>query len=230
MADETRQRDIEADEAERARGRGRRSRPPEAEAERRAEAGRRAPRPAPRPRPAARGCRRAADGARSRHGRARGAALAEGAPPPRALASTQARSAPAALARGAPRRAPRRAPAQGRQPPCAASAGTRQGRRAPARPRRRRSRSRPCTPPSRASAACVRASSSPTRPRRRSPSGSTSPAVTAATRRSCAARAPLHAHDENNDAHEGDVVRVIESRPLSSTKRWELVDVLERAR
>jgi small subunit ribosomal protein S17 len=40
----------------------------------------------------------------------------------------------------------------------------------------------------------------------------------------------LHAHDENNDAHEGDVVRVIESRPLSRTKRWKLVDVLERAR
>ncbi|MGA2320754.1 MAG: 30S ribosomal protein S17 [Solirubrobacteraceae bacterium] len=40
----------------------------------------------------------------------------------------------------------------------------------------------------------------------------------------------LHAHDENNDAHEGDVVRVIESRPLSATKRWALVDVLERAR
>jgi small subunit ribosomal protein S17 len=40
----------------------------------------------------------------------------------------------------------------------------------------------------------------------------------------------LHAHDENNDAHEGDVVRVEESRPLSRTKRWRLVDVLERAR
>jgi small subunit ribosomal protein S17 len=40
----------------------------------------------------------------------------------------------------------------------------------------------------------------------------------------------LHAHDENNDANEGDVVRVIESRPLSRTKRWALVDVLERAR
>jgi small subunit ribosomal protein S17 len=39
----------------------------------------------------------------------------------------------------------------------------------------------------------------------------------------------VHAHDENNDAHEGDVVRVIESRPLSRTKRWALVDVLERA-
>jgi small subunit ribosomal protein S17 len=40
----------------------------------------------------------------------------------------------------------------------------------------------------------------------------------------------VHAHDENNDAREGDVVRVIESRPLSRTKRWALVDVLERAR
>ncbi len=40
----------------------------------------------------------------------------------------------------------------------------------------------------------------------------------------------LHAHDEGNEAHEGDVVRVIESRPLSRTKRWKLVEVLERAR
>jgi small subunit ribosomal protein S17 len=40
----------------------------------------------------------------------------------------------------------------------------------------------------------------------------------------------LHAHDEENDAREGDVVRVIESRPLSKRKRWKLVDVLERAR
>jgi small subunit ribosomal protein S17 len=40
----------------------------------------------------------------------------------------------------------------------------------------------------------------------------------------------VHAHDENNDAHEGDVVRVIESRPLSRTKRWRLVDVVARAR
>ena len=40
----------------------------------------------------------------------------------------------------------------------------------------------------------------------------------------------LHAHDENNDAREGDTVRVVESRPLSRSKRWKLVDVLERAR
>ena len=40
----------------------------------------------------------------------------------------------------------------------------------------------------------------------------------------------LHAHDETNDAGEGDRVRVIESRPLSATKRWSLVEVLERAK
>jgi small subunit ribosomal protein S17 len=40
----------------------------------------------------------------------------------------------------------------------------------------------------------------------------------------------LHAHDEANEAHEGDMVRVQESRPLSRTKRWRLLDVLERAR
>ena len=40
----------------------------------------------------------------------------------------------------------------------------------------------------------------------------------------------LHAHDERNEAHAGDVVRVIESRPLSRTKRWRLMEVLERAR
>jgi len=40
----------------------------------------------------------------------------------------------------------------------------------------------------------------------------------------------LHAHDETNDAREGDRVRVIESRPLSRTKRWKLVEVLERAK
>ena len=40
----------------------------------------------------------------------------------------------------------------------------------------------------------------------------------------------LHAHDEANSAHTGDTVRVVESRPRSATKRWRLVDVLERAR
>jgi small subunit ribosomal protein S17 len=40
----------------------------------------------------------------------------------------------------------------------------------------------------------------------------------------------LHAHDERNDAHIGDTVIVRESRPLSRTKRWRLVEVVERAR
>jgi small subunit ribosomal protein S17 len=40
----------------------------------------------------------------------------------------------------------------------------------------------------------------------------------------------LHAHDEANDAHEGDLVRVVEARPLSRTKRWRLIEVLERAK
>jgi small subunit ribosomal protein S17 len=40
----------------------------------------------------------------------------------------------------------------------------------------------------------------------------------------------LHAHDEGNQAGEGDVVRIIETRPLSKTKRWRLVEVVEKAR
>ena len=40
----------------------------------------------------------------------------------------------------------------------------------------------------------------------------------------------LHAHDERNEAGEGDTVRVVETRPLSKTKRWRLVDVVEKAR
>jgi small subunit ribosomal protein S17 len=40
----------------------------------------------------------------------------------------------------------------------------------------------------------------------------------------------LHTHDETNDARVGDRVRVAETRPLSKTKRWRLVEVLERAR
>ena len=40
----------------------------------------------------------------------------------------------------------------------------------------------------------------------------------------------FHAHDERNDANAGDLVRVVESRPLSRTKRWRLVEVLERAK
>ena len=40
----------------------------------------------------------------------------------------------------------------------------------------------------------------------------------------------LHAHDEQNEAGEGDVVRIIETRPLSRTKRWRLLEVIEKAR
>jgi small subunit ribosomal protein S17 len=40
----------------------------------------------------------------------------------------------------------------------------------------------------------------------------------------------LYVHDEQNDAKEGDRVRVAETRPLSKNKRWRLVEVLERAR
>ncbi len=40
----------------------------------------------------------------------------------------------------------------------------------------------------------------------------------------------LAAHDESNDAHVGDTVRIMETRPLSRTKRWRVVEVLERAK
>jgi len=40
----------------------------------------------------------------------------------------------------------------------------------------------------------------------------------------------LHAHDERNDANEGDLVRVVECRPMSRSKRWRLVEILERAK
>ena len=40
----------------------------------------------------------------------------------------------------------------------------------------------------------------------------------------------LYVHDEENDLHVGDRVRVMETRPLSKLKRWRIVEVLERAR
>lgn len=40
----------------------------------------------------------------------------------------------------------------------------------------------------------------------------------------------FHAHDEANDAHVGDTVRIMETRPLSKQKRWRVVEVVERAR
>ena len=40
----------------------------------------------------------------------------------------------------------------------------------------------------------------------------------------------LMAHDENNDAHVGDTVRIMETRPLSKNKRWRLVEIVEKAK
>jgi small subunit ribosomal protein S17 len=40
----------------------------------------------------------------------------------------------------------------------------------------------------------------------------------------------FHAHDEKNEASIGDVVRIMETRPLSKTKRWRLVEVLEKVK
>jgi small subunit ribosomal protein S17 len=40
----------------------------------------------------------------------------------------------------------------------------------------------------------------------------------------------LAAHDENNDARVGDMVRVMETRPQSKTKRWRIVEIVERAK
>ena len=38
------------------------------------------------------------------------------------------------------------------------------------------------------------------------------------------------AHDENNDAHEGDTVRIVECRPMSKKKSWRLAEIVERAK
>ncbi len=43
-------------------------------------------------------------------------------------------------------------------------------------------------------------------------------------------RTKLHAHDEANDAHLGDTVRIVETRPLSKSKRWRVDEIVERAR
>ena len=40
----------------------------------------------------------------------------------------------------------------------------------------------------------------------------------------------FHAHDENNEAHVGDTVRIMETRPLSKMKRWRLVEIIEKAK
>lgn len=40
----------------------------------------------------------------------------------------------------------------------------------------------------------------------------------------------FHAHDEKNECGVGDVVKIMESRPLSKTKRWRLVEIVEKAK
>ncbi len=40
----------------------------------------------------------------------------------------------------------------------------------------------------------------------------------------------FHAHDEKNECNIGDTVKIMESRPLSKTKRWRLVEVLEKVK
>lgn len=40
----------------------------------------------------------------------------------------------------------------------------------------------------------------------------------------------LQAHDENNECNIGDTVKVMETRPLSKTKRWRLVEIIERVK
>jgi small subunit ribosomal protein S17 len=43
-------------------------------------------------------------------------------------------------------------------------------------------------------------------------------------------RKRFHAHDESNDANIGDTVRIVETRPISKSKRWRVAEVVERAR
>ncbi len=49
-------------------------------------------------------------------------------------------------------------------------------------------------------------------------------------RRSVQRRKKFYAHDEQNQCHVGDVVRIVESRPLSKLKRWRLAEVMRRAK
>ena len=40
----------------------------------------------------------------------------------------------------------------------------------------------------------------------------------------------FHAHDEKSEAHTGDTVKIMECRPLSKTKKWRLVEIVEKAK
>ena len=43
-------------------------------------------------------------------------------------------------------------------------------------------------------------------------------------------RKKVKAHDENNECHVGDLVRIMETRPLSATKRWRVAEIIEKAK
>jgi len=43
-------------------------------------------------------------------------------------------------------------------------------------------------------------------------------------------RTKLHVHDEENEARTGDTVRIMETRPISKSKSWRVVEIVERAR
>ena len=55
----------------------------------------------------------------------------------------------------------------------------------------------------------------------------TRPAVYRKTLRN---RTKLHVHDEENEARTGDTVRIMETRPISKSKSWRVVEIVERAR
>ena len=174
-------------------------------------------------------------------GRARAAAAAAaGAPPspPRPLAPKERRRraraakaaqgpyAAAAHARGAPCRAGRWPPRQvdgSKHPASRASASKRAATTSPRR-RRRRASTRPGKPKTRLGVVVSDAADKTITVRidvtRRHPR----------YEKIVRTSSTLHAHDERNDAHSGDTVIVRESRPLSRTKRWRLVEVVERAR
>jgi small subunit ribosomal protein S17 len=40
----------------------------------------------------------------------------------------------------------------------------------------------------------------------------------------------FHVHDERNECHVGDIIKIMETRPLSKTKRWRLVQIMEKAK
>ena len=106
------------------------------------------------------------------------------------------------------------------------------GRRRSAR--RRRSAGRSCgwrSPSTSAGAGrSDRARSSPTRWTRRSSSASTRSRRTAKYKKVVRRSRKFHAHDERNEAKVGDVVRIVETRPLSAMKRWRLTEIVEAAK